>query len=288
MKRSAFTLVELLVVVAIIALLLGILLPAMNMVRETARQNLCISRQRDLAIAFTTYNNEYNGLPGTLNQLGITPIHSWAIAVFPKIGESKRYDVLMKSWSPAESTPADVQQAIVPLPALLCPSNRSRGDAPLNYVVNCGPVEGNDDFIHDLSLFRDRRSPLNLTNSKVKIEEIPDGVSNTILLTENFSGTKVWWKGEWSNNVVWNNWTPLTDPMPPVRDVKDVEQLGFLWSAKADQGYVPNSSASVPRPASKHPGTVIAAYADGTAKAINDDISPNVWLKAVCPDDSKL
>ena len=289
MKRFAFTLVELLVTVAIIALLVAILIPAVNMAREAARRAQCVTRQRDLAIAMITYNNDNNGLPGYLNELTATPVHSWAVSVFPMIAETKRYEVLMKG----EPLSTD---AFAPLPALICPSDNPQEDTRLNYVVNCGPVE-NDGMgdtvlavVRSLSLFKDHRFPAvgekKKLNTKVKIEEIPDGASNTILLSENSdAGVDTVWYADWSL-------FPLNVSGKPTRNEDAVNNLGFIWSPHSD--FAPNSSESGPRPSSKHPGTVVAAYADGSAKPLNDDIAvgtwktPEDWLKAVSPNDAKL
>lgn len=60
-RKSGFTLVELLVVIGIIALLVGILLPALNRAREKARQAQCLSNVRQISMAFFMYTNENKG-----------------------------------------------------------------------------------------------------------------------------------------------------------------------------------------------------------------------------------
>ena len=296
MKRSAFTLVELLVVIAVIALLVAVLIPSTNMAREAARRAQCLSRQRDLTAAMSVYNGANNGLPGYVNQLGSTPIHSWAVAVFPNIGENKRYELVMKS-SP---TNAEVAQATVPLAALLCPSDYPKENGRLNYVVNCGPVEENaidgEDASHYI-LFNDRRrssyssvnSILMAVNKKVKIEEIPDGMSSTVLLSENvdagswYERTPNWWL-EYDN--VSNNARKLLTQGVFTRDADAVRELGFIWSLQ-NARYFPNSLDGLVRPSSKHPGTFVVAFADGSAKPINNDITQLEWAQAACPDDAK-
>lgn len=61
MKKQGFTLIELLVVISIIALLIGILLPALAQGRSTARQSICGSNARQMALAMTLYTHDNNG-----------------------------------------------------------------------------------------------------------------------------------------------------------------------------------------------------------------------------------
>lgn len=69
--RSGFTIIEVLVVVAIIALLLGILLPAISSARVTARRTLEMSAARDLMLAWNLYADDHDGevLPGYRSDL---------------------------------------------------------------------------------------------------------------------------------------------------------------------------------------------------------------------------
>ncbi|MEM9418605.1 MAG: prepilin-type N-terminal cleavage/methylation domain-containing protein [Planctomycetota bacterium] len=76
MKRhtKAFTLIELLVVISIIALLIGILLPALGAARSAARDMACLSNQRQISIGFNTYANENNlFLPPAFDNSSFSP-----------------------------------------------------------------------------------------------------------------------------------------------------------------------------------------------------------------------
>ncbi len=59
MKHLGFTLIELLVVISIIALLVGLLLPALGAAREAGRSVKCMSNQKQMVLAMTAYATDH-------------------------------------------------------------------------------------------------------------------------------------------------------------------------------------------------------------------------------------
>ena len=68
-RRSGFTLIELLVIVSILGLIFGLLVPAVQQVRCSARMTACLSNIRQLGMACVMYEQDYDALPGSLSKL---------------------------------------------------------------------------------------------------------------------------------------------------------------------------------------------------------------------------
>jgi prepilin-type N-terminal cleavage/methylation domain-containing protein/prepilin-type processing-associated H-X9-DG protein len=126
-NRSGFTLIELLVVIAIIAILIGMLLPAVQKVRESAARSQCSNNLKQLGIAYATYENNYGRLPPsafydlTPAATGGLPIaHGWGVYLLPFIEQ----DNLFKQYNMNQPFVTPGNQAVIsnPVKTMLCPS----------------------------------------------------------------------------------------------------------------------------------------------------------------------
>ena len=91
-KRRAFTLIELLVVISIIALLIALLLPALAHAREAAWHAVCLSNQRQLAMATLVYAEDHDGIVPVGLQPGGNPTPYWPTPLLHWVGDKEIYD----------------------------------------------------------------------------------------------------------------------------------------------------------------------------------------------------
>ena len=73
MRKRAFTLVELLVVITIIGMLMALLLPAVQAAREAGRRATCMNNQKNISLALMTYEGSRKAFPGLLNTVKKDP-----------------------------------------------------------------------------------------------------------------------------------------------------------------------------------------------------------------------
>jgi prepilin-type N-terminal cleavage/methylation domain-containing protein/prepilin-type processing-associated H-X9-DG protein len=301
-RRRGFTLIELLVVIAIIAILIGLLLPAVQKVRESAARMKCQNNLKQWALSMHGYHDVNNVLVYGSSAVG-TNRQSWAPPLWPYVEQT----ALASQYSLTTGfylTPNTVQNSLAspvgaPVSIYYCPSDRgtayAQGDAYWrargNYAVNWGPVPfqtlpsdpvptSNAPF--GFNDFFTRSNP-----RKVALVGISDGTSNTLLMGEKImhpqdnvfdhrgdflnddGGGNLFMTLDTPNNGIdamkFSNYCiPVTNPnLPCTTATGSGSRFAMRQSAR-----------------SKHTGGVNVALADGSVRFVNQNIALNNWRAA--------
>ncbi len=324
-RRLGFTLIELLVVIAIIAVLIGLLLPAVQKIREAANRMSCTNNLKQIALANMNYEGTHGAfLPG-VGQNGCC-WGSWMIPILGFIEQENLGKAFVNfgglNYSgPQFHTGVNLPVAQTRLKAFTCPSDdpqvvSANNTTKHNYVLNagnttfyqvplplgctvgragCTPFGGapfnwytSSDFVWDCTVPWDVPPPRGPDKSAgrmgrpVKLGEITDGTSNTMMASEAIQGRGsdlrgyTWWGGA----------AGFTTYMAPNSTEPDVVTGGIVTGnicQPTTSPLLPCTATSTPaRPRlmgarSLHPGGVNAAMCDGSVRFVQNNIDLNIW-----------
>lgn len=286
-RQTGFTLVELLVVIAIIAMLVTLLLPAVQAAREAARKTQCVNALKQWGLAMHLHHDAKSKLPiGSRNN----PRQTWVMHMWGFVEENglQAANNVDQHFYLAPGTIGGTLNGLTGQYVSLyyCPSDigtdqtngnyqRRRG----NYVVNWGnstygqreEPAGKAPFSH---IGGNRSTP-----RETDFAKMTDGTSKTLLMSETLKG---WspddndWRGDIQNDDgVFRFHTLLT----PNSSAPDIIQNG--WFQKNDDPRMPAvagaGTAQVSAARSRHAGGVNAVFGDGSVHFWPNDTALIVW-----------
>lgn len=279
-----FTLVELLVVIAIIALLIGLLVPAVQGAREAARRIQSANNLRQIGLAMHNYHGASKRFPpgfasraASVNGDGLGSGWGWGAHLLPFLEEGNLYRQIDLSKDIAD--PIHAQVRVQPLSVFLCPSDSpprptftvvADGGAPIcdvafsNYVGMGGTFE--------VTGFPDTNNGVLYRNSRTRIEDVTDGTSKTLCVIERESkrSPMTTWLGAVTNAV--------NPPINPAFEDEGPPTLVLTNTGEAAEERTPNNSLEhVEDASSRHSGVTCCVLCDGAVRVVSDAVDPATW-----------
>ena len=301
-RVRAFTLVELLVVIGIIMLLMALLLPAVQSVRESARLVTCRNHAKQLAQGAMTHLELQGYFPaggwgwgwtGDADKgFGSTQVGGWAYSTLPYI-EQKALHQLGAGLDDAGKRVANAQRMETPVKIFYCPSrrqaraivstsvhtpinaNRPPKYAKTDYAANGGDHRGRLPYTWVPTDEDEKADLAGCTgvigvHSEFRSDDVPDGLSLTLLVAEKYLNPDTYDTGTdgADNGDAWQG--------------KDWDSVRWTWQSNNAAGPPTQDRpgvAVIERFGSAHAAGITAAACDGSVRGVRFDVDPGVWRR---------
>jgi len=271
-KLRGFTLIELLVVIAIIAILIGLLLPAVQKVREAAARMTCGNNMKQLGLAIHNYasGNQDNVPGGMMYGSFWGPFHS---QLLPYIEQDALFR-LQIGWTASWGGSGPGQT----VKTYLCGSDASHNNG-ISIVAGGWAVSS---YSRNYYMFDTGNRVLNGGNSTVSqytVANIPDGTSNTVAMVERFCSTPahgysslIWHHAQ--DRIHWGyaQWAPVFGQWGIY-----LPQVGTRYQQA--HPYYPNGG---------HTSGVQVVMMDGAVRMVTAGTNSTNWNYAIQPADGQV
>jgi prepilin-type N-terminal cleavage/methylation domain-containing protein len=273
-RRSAFSMIELLVVLAILGFLLALLLPAVQKVREAAARTQTMNNLKQVLLAVHNYNDVYKLLPPAYAKApGLKTALSIHVILLPYVEENPLYQQYLNQQGddrdnqvvPAYAAPADpshkgksagIQNSAANLRVFSTKGQQTQWDAAM-------PALGKEEPLGNLNI----------------VTAMPDGTSNTVAFATRYGicgdGGSRYASAPNTNTAAFFGQNPAKVKAAPA----DMTAT-FLLHPAANQ--------CRPTPLMGHSFSVRGievGMGDGSVRTVTVNISPRTWNYAVCPND---
>lgn len=285
-RARAFTLVEVLVVIAIIGILAAMLLPAVQASRESARKLACSNNMRQIGLALHQYHATFRVFPPSstndVEQGGWIPrprnrhIHSWLSLIFPNLELTSITDQIDYSVSAMHRNNLPAASRVVPV--YRCPSYSGPDYSPARQYTRYAPdyaignyvAMGGTDVGHiygqNTGLFNPDGSIYPL--SETRAADVRDGLSNTVFAVETRETETAVWIDGGTSAVVAARFDPYNGPT----------YAGFEHALNYSPYFDYFKSQAEFGPSSMHPGGAYHLLGDGSVRFLVDSIAATAYF----------
>ncbi len=310
-RVRGFTLIELLVVIAIIAILVALLLPAVQQVREAARKSQCQDHLHNIGIALHNYEGSHKVFPPSStspmntgvweysgasdDNLAARHLHSFASLILPQLEQANVRNLIDYNVSSLALVNRNAAQTVIDV--YRCPSFAG-GDFSTDALYTGGSVNSSTMAIRNY-VAMGGKNVLSLSGapgtsaegimypgSKVRFADITDGTSNTILLAETREqNASVWIDG--SSAAVVARW--FNPAAPPTYEGTSVS-INYGPFPDPSKAYFPNLLGGIQQdwgPSSFHPGGAHHLLGDDQVRMLSENLSVQLYDRLVMRNDGE-